>query len=414
MGKIINTFSRIYMVNRNDSRKKLNNTTTLMDNIVGENTKSLISNTDMLKMLKVIERHMHSLSSIMSTPGPEKRPVFTKMDERKFIDSTGIPFNDVTKAISKCKMIAKHFITQNNEFYILSSILVSYFYRNKTIYKKIEVGKLINLYMALRIYKTAFSAFFKNYLPNKEVMDATIEGLDSNRYSLKKYKTIYNTIVYIADSHYENFEDILKNPVDDNIIYYITDLSTRIRLMMRKISNLYYENHQLGVKQGTDVIEIENQEGETYLNEVDNVTTLVTVNSRKIFMVFISDSVCNPKLLRSACKSTKVSFSKTTMTINKMISSRDDDIELLITKILAYFYTNGGKQLKSTKFISMMYDVYSVSNTSDKIILEIKEILDKLLKKFSKTYLETNNVATLSVLKKTLFLYMIFFIVDVM
>ena len=393
-------------------RKKLQKTTTLVDYTIKNMDSKIIKS--LPNVIRVIRPHITKLSSLMSTPGPEKRPVFTKIDEKKFIDSTGIPFRSVTNAISKCKLIKKTFITQTNEFFILSSLLIFFHYKNKTIYKKVEIGKVLNLYMGLRIYKNAFSSFFPNYLPNPDVMAATIEGLDSNRYNLKKYKTIYNTIVYIADSHYENFEEILKDPIDDNIIYYIINLYNRIKLMMRTIANLYYENHEKGVKQGTDVLLNETDDGETYLSEVENVSSLIVINSRKIYMSFISDNICNPKILRSVCKNTKISLSKMTITINKMIRSRDELIETLIIKILTYFYMNGGKQIKSTKFISMMYNVYSVSNTTNNTVLEIKEILDKLMRKYSKEYLQTNNVSSISNLKKTLFLYLIFYIVDIL
>lgn len=392
-------------------RKIIHKTTTLVDETIKGKDEILIKSIP--NIIKSIKNHIESLSSSMATAGPEKRPLFTKNEERRFIDATGIHFDSVTKAIKDCKMISKDFLTQTNEFYILISILISFYYNKKSIINKIEFAKILNLYLALRIYKAAFGAFFKYYTPNKEVMDATIERLNSNRYNLKKYKTIYNTIVYIADSHYENFESLLKEPIDDNITYYIINLYNRIKLMMKTISNLYYENHKKGIKQGTEVLQSENDEGETYLNDIENVSTLITINSRKIFLSFISDSICNPKILKSVCNTTKISFSKMTITINSMIKSRDELIETLIKKMLSYYYTTGGKTLKSTKFINSMIECYAVSNSSNKMILEIKDLLDKLMKKYSREYLETNNVSSLSNLKKTLFYYLIFYTVNV-
>lgn len=391
-------------------RKNLHRTTTLIDGFIKGNEKTIDKNVNTI--MKTIGKHFDELSALMSTPGPEKRPVFTKIHEEAFIKASGIKLRDVTKAIKDCKKIYEKSRTQNNEFYILISALISYHHNKKTQFKRNEFGKILNMYLALRIYKVAFGAFFKHYNPNPEVMSATIERLDSNRYNLKKHKTVFNTIIYIADSHYENFKDILANPIDDNIIYYVTNIYTRIKLMMKTISNLYYENHEKGIRQGTDSLQAEDSEGETYLTDVENVSTLITINSRKIYMSFISDSVCNPKLLRSVCNKTKVSFSKMTMTINKIIESRDELLEQLIIKMLAHYYISGGSTIKSTRFINSMVDVYSVSNTSDKTIIEIKDLLEELMKKYSKEFLKTNNVGTLSNLKKTLLLYITFFAVE--
>lgn len=391
-------------------RKNLHNTTVLVDEILRGNEKVIDKN--VTNMVKMMRSHMNKLSSLMSTPGPEKRPVFTKIHEKEFIDSTGIKFDSVTKAIRKCDLIDEKFVTQNNEFYILISILIAYHYKKKSVINKNSLGKILTLYLALRIYKAAFGAFFRSYEPNPEVMAYTIENLNSNRFNIKKYKTIFNTINYIAESHYENFEDILQNPIDDNIVYYITNIYSRIKLMLRTISNLYYENHEKGKKLGTDTLQSENDEGETYLNEVENISTLITINSRKIYLSFISDSVANPRILKHVCKITKVSLSKMTMTINKMLESRDTLLETLIIKMLSYYYSNGGTTIKSTKFIKQMFDCFAVSNTADKLVLEIKDVLHQLMTKYSKSYLETNNVGQLSNLKKTLFLYITLYTVD--
>lgn len=390
------------------------NTNTLMDNIINKPGIDKRINDSLQYMIKQMSTHIEKLAPLLATSGIEKRINFSTADERMFIDSTGISFDNVNEAISKCKMISDNFITQKNPFYILSSCLVFYFNKNKIEYKGINVAKLITFYMAIRLYKTVFGAFFPNYLPNREVMSATIEKLDSNRYSLKKYKTIFATLKYIADSHYENFQDILSNEIDDNVGYYLINLHNRIRMMVRTISNLYYENHKKGVRLGEDSLELENEEGETYLNDIENISTLVTINSRKIYMSFISDSICNTKILRSVCNNTKISMSKMTITINNMISSRDNLIETLITKMLSMFYLSGGTAINSTKFLNIMAEVYRVSNTANQQTTEIKEILDQLMRKFSKSYLETNNISTISVLKKTLFLYIVFYSVEVM
>ena len=244
-------------------------------------------------------------------------------------------------------------------------------------------------------------------------MSATIEALGSNRFNVKKYKTMFNTIVYISESHYENFQDILENPIDDNIIYYISNLYGRIKLMMRVISRMYYENHKKGIRQGTDTLQSEGEDGEAYLNEVENISTLVAINSRKIYLSFVSDTVANPKILRNVCSLTKVSYSKMTITIGKILDAREPLIEQLLVKMLSSFYAKGGSVIKSSRFINAMVDIYKVSNSADTIILEIKELLDVLMKKYSKDYLSTSHAGQLSNLKKTLFLYLTLYAVDI-
>jgi len=409
--KIIREVPMAAKTTRNEvERKGLSKEYTLLNMIIKGNEVDIERHTP--GIIKHIGPHIQEMSAAMSTSGPEKRIVFTKVHEDAFIKESGVKVHEIEKAIKDCKIIGKNFITYSNPFYILMSNLISYHYKKKTMVGKGEVAKILTLYLALRIYKAAFGAFFPNFIPNKETMDATIERLGSNRFNVKKYKTMFNTIVYIAESHYENFRDILEDPIDDNIIYYISNLYGRIKLMMRLISNKYYDNHKKGIKQTTDSLQSEAEDGEMYLNDVENVSTLIAVNSRKIYLSFVSDTCANPKILRGVCQQTEVSYSKMTLTINLILENREPLVESLLIKMLSYFYQSGGKTIKSVKFINSMIEIYKVSNTSDETILAIKDVLHQIMDKYSDSYRKTNHAGLLSNLKKTLHIYIALYAVD--
>ena len=393
-------------------RKNITHELVLHNGIIVKNLKTISNHTE--DTLKLVSRHITDMGAAMATAGPEKRIVFTKVNEDAFVKSVGINPHDIDTAIKHCKIISSKFKTLSNPFYILMSAMISYHYKKKTMVGKVEYAKVLTLYLSLRIYKAAFGAFFPSYLPNPDVMAATIERLGSNRFNVKKYKTMFNTIVYISESHYENFQDILENPIDDNIIYYISNLYSRIKLMMRLISNKYYENHKKGIRQSTDTVQSEGDDGDTYLNDVENISTMVAINSRKIFMSFVSDTVASPKILKQVCSITNVSFSKMTITFNLILSKREQMVETLLVKMLSHYYMNGGKVIKSAKFVNSMVDIYKVSNSADETILEIKTILHELMTKYSKDYLKTSHAGQLSNLKKTIFLYIALYAVDVM
>ena len=397
---------------RDTISRKLINTTVLRDNILKGNDKIIEEHTQ--NIIKVISPHISDISALMATPGPEKRISFTKVNEMDFINASGIPIESVNSGINNCKLISKTFLTYSNPFYILLSSLISYHYRNKTMNGTIEVAKLYTLYLSLRIYKVAFGTFFPNYVPNPETMAYTIENLESNRFNVKKYKTIFKTIIYISDTHYDNFKDILANPIDDNILYYISNLYGRIKQMMRLISNKYYENHEKGLKQGTDTLYSKGDEdSDDYLNNVENISSLITVNSRKIYYSFISDSVPNALILKNVCEQTGMSFSKMMITMSKVIDSKEPMIEELLIKMLSYFFLNGGTTIKSSKFINDMVACYTVSNSADENIISMKAILEKIMNKYSVEFLKSSHIAHKSMMRKCLFLYLVLFSVNV-
>jgi len=375
---------------------------------------SVLNNDNTLKLMKSIIPHHGELAALMSTPGPQKKPRFTAVDEDNFIKASGISSDTVAKGIGQCCQIKSNFLTLNNRFMILIVLLIAYHYKKKTVIKDINVGEFLTIYLGLRLYKNTYGQFFKHYEPNADVMAATIDGLDSNRFLIKKFKSIYKTIEYISKTHYnENFTGKIEKPTDDNVLYYFQNLYNRIHLMMKGIANAYYENHKKGVKTGTATTQSDDEEGESYMNNVENVSSLITSMSRKIFLKFISDTVANPAFLKVACDVTGMSTSKMLMTVNKMLEGKEPLVENLIVKMLTHFFTSGGQTIQSAKFINEMIKAYKVSNTSSDLIKEIKDILDKIMKKYSKTYLQTSNVSTLSKLKFTLYIYIILYIVDV-
>ena len=69
---------------------------------------------------------------------------------------------------------------------------------------------------------------------------------------------------------------------------------------------------------------------------------------------------------------------------------------------------NNAEDIGSQKFINYCWNLYIKSNTKDKSILEIKDILDKWLEQNSKEYVKTERVTTKSNFRKAIYLYMVF------
>ena len=384
----------------------------LFDNIIKPNLQ-LLGGNSVIDMLKVINPHYTSLLNTMSTPGPQNRPSFSGVDESNFIKSTKIDEEIISEGIGKCLNIKSNFRTLNTKFIILCCLLIFLHNHRKTMIKTLNVAEFLTKYLGLRLYKTAFSTFWPQYPPNASIMTATIDSMDSNRFNIKKYKSIHGAVEYISVSHFENFKLLLDDSSDKNIIYYVLNLRNRIHLMVKGIANAYYENEEKGNSTGTTTVQGEDDEGDTYMNDVDNVSALITKKSRKIFLSFINDTVANPEILRVACAVTKISVSKMQITINQMLENKEPILEDVIVQMLSHWYTSGGDDIKSKKFIAEMTKVYSVSNSSNVYILKVKELLEKILEKYSATFLKSNNAQTRSYLKKTLWYYIVIYTVDV-
>lgn len=280
---------------------------------------------------------------------------------------------------------------------------------------KESVSVLLSLYLAIKFYRMGFQNSFPQVDPNPQIMEAAMTDLmTSKRLSIKKYKTIFGVVNYIARSHYKNFQHRLDDPNDYNVTYYITNLLTRVKSIVNSMAKAYYKYQKAGIKQSTDQDMIEDENGDVYLNDnIENISKTIASNTRKYFTSFCSEITADRKALELATNISKISYYKSTITINSIISSKEPLVEELMMNMFSYFFLTGGKKIKSKEFTIKMEKIFATSNSVDKNIIAAKDILHKIMNKYSKEYVKTNNVSTISNMKKTLFLYIVFYILRV-
>ena len=74
---------------------------------------------------------------------------------------------------------------------------------------------------------------------------------------------------------------------------------------------------------------------------------------------------------------------------------------------------NSIQSVGSRQFINNAIRIYNKSNTSDRLVLEIKEIMDHFLHNYSEKYNQTERVATKIKYRKSVYVFFILFIAKV-
>ena len=383
---------------------------TLIKEILTDDNKKLFKK-NAKKAFETMSNHISKILPLISVNGLGKKIPFNKSNEYEFIEACGIKPKDILEAAKKSKSTNMNFRTQSNPFLILSAILV-YFYKkeNVTVHKN-EIAKLLTLYITIKAYRSAMVKHFRKFDPNPEVMDYTIENLDSNKYSIKKFGTMYATLVNISDTQWISFDKVIDEPTDANLHYYVSNIHSRVSNLVKIIAEAYYDNIEHNRKITIDTMESENDEGRMYTNDNSNISTRIEQNARVLHKKFNSEIAADMKMVAEAAKQTRVSKSKLNILMNKIISDRAEQVSVIIKDILANFYSRDGERVKSSKFISISMDVYKVSNTSDPIIINIKKVLGELVDRYSKEYLKSAHKSTIIGMKKAIYIYIVLFMV---
>lgn len=370
-----------------------------------------------LNILKFIMEYIKNHIEQLSSRGPSRRVLWSKTDTFNFFKACNVVETEIRNVIKTVPQIKSNWEIGTNPLNLIMAVLICHFWQNRTEKEKKEKNYkstmvfILNLIFCIRFYSSIYMKYFE-YDPDEELMNSVIDEL-SGRFNLKKMNNVYELLELIAYTNINNTIDIMNNPTDFNVYYFMTNLNGRINSTIRTIANAFYEKYEKTKHSSVEKMVETNSEGDDYLNETSSVSGDIANVVRKLLIKLAGESDIDTSILEIVCKQTKVSVAKMRVAINEMRDKDKETVGRLISLILSYYLGSLKKKkstIRSIGFISIMKKVYSVSNTNSELIIEIKEVLDILLKNHSKEYLTTNRAATLSNLKITCYLYWVMYI----
>lgn len=409
MDKYKSRTKRVLNGNRSNSTVRI-----LYDSFLSYGNECEMARTKVARFLMDYLRvHMEELS----TRGPSKRVNFLTSDKVKLFDAFGIDQEKIKEIIRKTDRIKSTWIICNDPANMILALSSVYYWshmtdqeKKATSYKNTLVF-MTTLLLVLKFYSSLQYKYFK-YGTDEEEMNALLDEM-SGRFGITKFNSMYEYLEYCAYTNVKNSTALMDNPIDDNICYFIQNLNSRINSMIKGIASAFHERRASGKKVAIDTLEKTNSEGDRYMEVNESISSDISLVTRKILLKLTQDSSVNDKLLAISCKQTKVSVSKMKISIQDMIDTDKDIIGKLISLIISYYLGTLKKPkntIRSINFITIMKKVYGISNTNSDIVMNIKDILETLMKKHSKEYLKTNRVATLSNLRATCYYYWVLYI----
>ncbi|MGL5312063.1 MAG: hypothetical protein ACRC92_02335 [Peptostreptococcaceae bacterium] len=107
-------------------------------------------------------------------------------------------------------------------------------------------------FLAIKIYTSKYARSFPYGVKEPEML-ATISGL-SNRYLVKKHKTMQATVSALVDTYCRRYAKELDRLSDEDYLELVNGISTRVGIMIRNVAREYYANtdKQYSQKDNTD------------------------------------------------------------------------------------------------------------------------------------------------------------------
>ena len=357
-------------------------------------------NSDLL--VRIVSQYVDKNSEKLTTTGPVKRVLFTDAERDKIFSLVNIREETILNVVNQTDYI-KSGTTPGNPFNVLMTLIIRYFKISKM---QREMRAAI-LYLTLSMYPSLHTKYFK-FEPNEQIMEYTVAHM-SSKYKLKQSGTILAALsdtTLVSDEHYS--KELIRGN-DKDIADYILSFKTRLNGLMKNICAEFMKQHS---EKNYINFEVDNTEDDEGYSVADSNSYLITRIADEVVMR-LSVQGPNSTIILASARMADIALNDLRNTVTSICreSKNKEDIRSLVTSILYLFLFDGNndkQDLTGNKFLLFCLDIYKKANTSDKNIINIKNILDKWLNEYSEGYKKTNRVATLNNFRKGLYIFFVF------
>ena len=354
-----------------------------------------------------VERYIDSHAEQLNYIAPTKRLIFAREgnDGLLFLNSLGIKPREMTKEINTIKSVAKISAVLKEPVYVTLTLII----RQLLVAKRDREAELFLMYLSLALYSSLQYRTFQ-YEPNENVVSYTMSRI-SNKFYFKQYGTVYKAIYQIASGLAKNNNSTLQRDSDKDIIEYIMFLRSRISNSMVKFARELYKD----INEGNYINTVKDSRDEEDYYEVENLSGTIDNLTSRVTLSFSQQTV-DKVVVRMAAQVAEVNSQFLGSVIYEVKTKEMEKATRVIRNMLITYLkeSNPVASVGSRKFINESLKIYSKSNTTDRLVLEIKEIMDYFLTNYSEKYTATEREATKIKYRKSVFVFFVLFAAKVL
>lgn len=350
-----------------------------------------------------IDTYLRDNIDCFSGTGPTTRPIFGKINETRLVNLVGLTDEGIKEVLKVMKGNDPSWKNFNTPFNIAIVLAIRFFEEAKN-EEQINTGLL---YLAIHIYCYKFTVYFQ-YEPNQAAMNYTIAHM-SNRFKIKKTTTLLGSLTETLQTCYNAHRDRLKTGEDIAALKFVNDATTRINSFLKVICREYMKV----IKEGKYLqSEHESFDDETYYEADSDSYAIDRVTNKVITKLVVNGP--DRRLIQLAAQSSSVSVNTLQTCILLILSEIEEkDLRYMIECMLSlYLRDNPDKSVSvrdigTNKFYLYCIKLYKSSNTQNKDIITIKEILNGWIDRPEiQNKVETKN--SLGNYRKAIFLFFVY------
>lgn len=342
------------------------------------------------KVAKLLEQNLSKYKRVVSTfidrrskdlydIAPYSNMYFTQKDADEFYKAIGITEKEIEDVISQTYFYP---ITNFNPrsakdpFTCLQTCVIRYFFLSKK--EKELVLSISVLMLSGKFYPSAFFMSFPKVSPSeyREVMLYTVNNKLTNKYDIKAYGSLFGALRSIGDTWINTYDDMIKSFTDEDYVYIIQQLQTRLRSFMKNIAEEYYDCYENKEYLTFDSDNFEQDNYRVADNDSLKTERIIEKTIDTINTSDVSDSLCK------IASNDRIKTNEIKSIIQYIFSdpaNRAEVRELITLIVNSYNSQSNTKDVRDISFIT--FTIAAKPNTKDKNILRQKQIIQGWLEK---------------------------------
>lgn len=313
---------------------------------------------------------------------PCDRIICSEIEMDNLFKAVKIPKEKVTEVIKETYYgNLDHFtpLAAKHEFTILQECIIRYF----VLEKQSKDAELAMLYLSFsgKFYPSLHYRSYPLVVPVRHIMEYVVNNQLTNKFDLKTRGNVIGAVKSVGCTWLDAYKDKFKSYTDEDLVYLIQQLYSRIGSFIKNIAVEYYkvyDNKDSYITYQSDSFDAD----DFHLADSDTLriskATEATINHINSYGVEYK--------LCSMCSNTDITPSECKAVIESIVNNKDNIITMkeLISIMIALYYETGKNDLTDINFIT--FTIAPKPNAKQKEIVRLKDIIEEWLSESGTAY----------------------------
>ena len=335
---------------------------------------------------------------------PCSRIIFGDEDRKQLFDALGFP-----KEVAANYILDTYYGNEPNfspksskDEFTVTMMCVIRFFVMKNMTKEMELS-MLHLAFSGMFYPSLHYRSYPNVVPVRHVMEYTVNQRLNTKFELVSQGNVIGAIRKIGTTWIQTYKNKIKSFTDEDMVYCIQQLYSRIGSFMKNIATEYYkvynDKDDLYIAYASDNFD----EDDYHIADSDTLRISKQVEKTINYMTTngVNYAICKQ------CSDDNIT-TKEIKSIMESIFNNPENVliskEIVTLLITTYYATSETKDVRDISFLT--YSIAAKPNSKQKEILQLRNLIEKLLSENSPAYVRRRSrIATKNSFERAVKMY---------